>query len=170
MFRFLRRSSIDQAPQAVPQAAPQASPQAAPQAAPQETPQEAPRAARRNHDLSPWKSKSKRLMEPADKETLWLTVELKEHTKLLNDDHRLLQYVIRNIRESNAVLDTRAQHYIRPMCLSIPCSMLPNPFETTNSNPDEVCRNEAVGRVYSLIEKLRAGRLRIDRAVLFGPR
>ncbi|KAJ5550576.1 hypothetical protein N7535_001481 [Penicillium sp. DV-2018c] len=118
--------------------------------------------APRNLNLSPWVHGCDRCIEPADEDALWLTIELQEPMQDL-DDMDLLMVVAMEISESRAFVTTRAQHYIRPRCLSIPCRMSP-------TYSYEVSRGEALRLVKWWFDEIKAGRAHLDRAVLFGPR
>ncbi|KAJ5550574.1 hypothetical protein N7535_001483 [Penicillium sp. DV-2018c] len=118
-------------------------------------------AAPRNNDLSPWLYGTRRVMEPADEDAFWLTVELDEDMQHL-DDASLLRFVATEIHKSRVVIDSRAQHYIRPRCLSIPCTEIWASYDVT--------QNQTFYRVKWWFEEVNAGRAQLDRAVLFGPR
>ncbi|KAJ5550573.1 hypothetical protein N7535_001484 [Penicillium sp. DV-2018c] len=116
----------------------------------------------RNHDLCPWIYFSKRLVEPADMNAIWLTVELKETMRYFDDDVDLLQYVLMQIQAANANVHSQAQHYIRPRCLSIPNMVMSDSYEVSQA--------EASRMVEFWIKEVKAGRAYLDRAVLFDPR
>jgi hypothetical protein len=118
-------------------------------------------AADRNPDLCPWMSGPDRLREAADEDAMWLTVELKESMNYL-DDENLLRFVLTQIQVSNAVVDVRAQHYLRPRCLSIPSMGLSDTYA--------VCQAQTAELVEWWIGEIRAGTAYLDRGVLFGHR
>ncbi|KAJ5129631.1 uncharacterized protein N7515_005670 [Penicillium bovifimosum] len=111
--------------------------------------------------LCPWRRSSGVLREVADLEATWLTVELEEGMIYL-DDESLLRFVLTQIRSANAVVDIRAQHYIRPRCLSIPSKVISGSYASIQG---EACR-----LLMWRIEQVRTGEAWLDRDVLFGPR
>ncbi|KAJ5583280.1 hypothetical protein N7535_001900 [Penicillium sp. DV-2018c] len=115
----------------------------------------------RNDELSPWIHMSERWPEPEDVDAIWLTVDLEEHMQDL-DDLNLLLFVATEILESRATVDGRAQHYIRPRCLSIPYMEISASYDVTQAT--------AFRQVKWWCEEVKAGQCRLDRAVLFGPR
>ncbi|KAJ5550159.1 hypothetical protein N7461_004857 [Penicillium sp. DV-2018c] len=115
--------------------------------------------APRNPNLSPWIHDSNRVVEPADEEALWVTVELGGYMQV--DDLKLLLFVATETYESRATVDARAQHYLRTRCLSIPC--------TLSSASYEASRDRTFKLVKWWFEEVRAGRARLDRGVLIGP-
>ncbi|KAJ5550568.1 hypothetical protein N7535_001489 [Penicillium sp. DV-2018c] len=128
-----------------------------------------PQTAPRNPTLCPWRKSSVLITEPEDEEASWLTIELKDHTQYL-DDRRLVLFMLRMIREDKAVIDRQAQHYIRPMCLSIPCKTVFSSYETWIVNPCEIIRNEAVELLKGVLDEVSEGNIYLDRAVLFDSR
>ncbi|KAJ5582862.1 hypothetical protein N7535_001482 [Penicillium sp. DV-2018c] len=92
--------------------------------------------------------------------TLWVTVDLDEHMQYI-DGLNLLRFVATEIQEGRAVVDERAQHDIRPRCLSTPLTVVCPPYRLTLDQTFERVRwwfEEAGGQGY------------LDRGVLFGPR
>ncbi|KAJ5129747.1 uncharacterized protein N7515_005786 [Penicillium bovifimosum] len=112
-------------------------------------------------DFCPWRSSSGILREVADLDATWLTVELEEGMISL-DDESLLRFVLTQIRSANAVVDICAQHYIRPMCLSIPSRLISDSYA--------VIQAEASRLVMWRIKQVMTGKAWLDRRVLFGPR
>ncbi|KAJ5129665.1 uncharacterized protein N7515_005704 [Penicillium bovifimosum] len=118
-------------------------------------------AASRNLALCPWVSRSGRVYERADADALWPTVELEDSLEYVDDEY-LLRFVLTQIQKSNVIVQIRAQHYIRPRCLSIPSDMVSDSYA--------VIQAEAARRVEWWIEQVKAGTAWLDRDVLFGPR
>ncbi|KAJ5130020.1 uncharacterized protein N7515_006059 [Penicillium bovifimosum] len=116
--------------------------------------------ADRNPGLCPWESSEGIIYEVADSDALWLTVELDASLNDLEDES-LLRFVLTHIKMANAVVGPRAQHCIRPRCLSIPCRISDSYAES---------QAEASRLVLLWIGQVRAGKAWLDRDVLFGPR
>ncbi|KAJ5129640.1 uncharacterized protein N7515_005679 [Penicillium bovifimosum] len=118
--------------------------------------------AGRNPDFCPWRSSHGVIYDTADSDALWLTVELSASMNAL-DDTSLLQFVLRQIQMSHAQVDLRAQHYLRPGCLSLPAMV-------GSEGSYAECQAATSWVVIGWIEQVRAGTAWLDRNALFGPR
>ncbi|KAJ5773250.1 hypothetical protein N7457_008146 [Penicillium paradoxum] len=105
---------------------------------------------------------STRLEDPRDDEASWVTVDFESVMKYTHDDEKLMEFVIDQILSSEATIAPNAQHYLQPMCISVPVVGL---IRTEDNENEILARAEKLATWW--LGEIRAKRLRIDRKMIF---